>query len=200
MVGGLQKKKVIKFNLKDKLFLLLRFVFILNILSLPLYLIVYFNLTFTPFQTLLASFISNLLRFSGYSVQQSEHFIKILYSGGILHAEISWDSTGWKSLYLITALTIATPFINFKNKLKFLSIGLPILFSINIIRIFTTLLIALTYGIEYFDLIHTFLWREGLIFAVLFLWLLWINHYLKIKKTKFIFREYANRGKSGRFK
>jgi exosortase/archaeosortase family protein len=146
-----------------------------------MYFVIYFNLSFEPLQVFLASSTSNVLRFFGYPTRQVDYFLKIFYSKGVLEIEISWDSTGWKSIYLLTALTLAVPFRKIKSKIIFLLIGIPIIFLINFIRILTTILISLNYGIKYFDIIHIFLWREGLIFAVLILWFTWLKTSYKIK-------------------
>jgi exosortase/archaeosortase family protein len=62
-----------------------------------------------------------------------------------------------------------------KDKLKFLAIGLPVLFVLNFLRIATTILVSVIYGFKYFEIVHIFLWREGLIAAVLIIWCLWLR-------------------------
>ena len=53
------------------------------------------------------------------------------------------------------------------------------LFLLNFVRIVSTILFSLKFGFQYLDIVHTFLWREGLILAVVCVWYLWL------KKTKY---------------
>jgi exosortase/archaeosortase family protein len=70
-----------------------------------------------------------------------------------------------------------------KKKIKFLAFGLPFLFFLNFIRILTTILIAINYGFQYFEVVHTLLWREGLILAVVLIWYMWLRRIkYKVKK------------------
>jgi exosortase/archaeosortase family protein len=108
--------------------------------------------------------------------------------------DVSWDSTGWKSLYAMTALILATP-LNRSYKLKFLAIALPVIFIVNILRIVTTTMISTAYGMQYFDFVHLFLWREGLISAVVALWAIWLwRERHNIIKDEGIFRWVLGKG------
>jgi exosortase/archaeosortase family protein len=84
----------------------------------------------------------------------------------------------------LSALTIATPFATMKRKAKFLAISLPLLFILNFIRILTTIVIAINYGFKYFEVVHMFLWREGLIFLIVILWYVWLRKENIIRKPK----------------
>jgi hypothetical protein len=37
------------------------------------------------------------------------------------------------------------------------------------------MLIALKFGWQYLDVVHNFLWREGLILAVVLIWYIWLR-------------------------
>jgi exosortase/archaeosortase family protein len=107
---------------------------------------------------------------------------------------IDADCIGWKSMYMFFALVLATPIREKeklknkikkffpKTKLKALVIGIPVLFIINFFRILTTILIGYYFGISYFNVAHTILWREGLIFAVLLIWFLWLKKEKIVRK------------------
>lgn len=170
MAKRIQKKERLR---EKKLKTILWFLIKFNLLAIPLYIILFLNISFESLQILIAYITNETLKLFGYLTTQDGYFITTLIGNKYQLIEISWDSTGWKSLYALTALTLATPVV-LKKKLKFLLIGLPALFLINYIRIVSTLLVAFTYGFQYFDIVHLILWREGLIIAVVVLWYLWI--------------------------
>jgi len=177
------KKKI----LRKKLWVVALFLIKFNLLAIPMYLVLWLDISYPPLQFFLTDLVYRALNFLGYNaalvtsptsivplISVSDQFPKI---------QISWDSTGWKSLYALAALTIATPFATIKGKVKFLAVGLPLLFALNFIRILTTILAAINYGFQYFEVVHTLLWREGLIFAVVLLWYLWLRGIkYKVKK------------------
>ena len=68
-------------------------------------------------------------------------------------------------------------------------IGSATLFAINIVRLVTTVLAAYSLGFGALDVMHTVLWREGLIIAVLALWFFWLrNQKHNISKSQTILR------------
>ena len=164
-------KSIDKNNLKLILWFLVRF----NILAIPLYAILYLNLSFESLQSLIAQIIGILLKLFGYSIAQNNYVISTLVGNTIQNIEVSFDSTGWKSLYALMALVLAVPKMDLGKKLKFLLVGLPSVFILNLLRILTTIVIALEFGFQYFDVVHLFLWREGLIIAVIAIWYVWLK-------------------------
>lgn len=169
MARRIQKKKnlVLRKKLKTVAWFLIKF----NLLSIPLYLAMYFNFTFPPLQTFLAIAASYIIKLFDYPVTQDDMFLTSSHQ----QIEISWDSTGWKSMYALAALIIATPIANWYKKIRFLFIGIPLVFLINYLRIVSTILISLKFGFQYFDIVHTLLWREGLILAVVGIWFIWLR-------------------------
>ncbi|MBI4010605.1 MAG: exosortase/archaeosortase family protein [Candidatus Aenigmarchaeota archaeon] len=159
---------------KNKLKFVLSFLLRFNLLAIPLYLVIYSNFSFQPLQTLIAQIITGLLKAQNYNIIQNNDMIITNINDITYNIEVSWDSTGWKSLYALFALVMAVPASNIKSKLRFLSVGLPAIFMLNLIRVLTTILIAINYGFQYFDVVHTLLWREGLIIAVVLLWYFWL--------------------------
>jgi exosortase/archaeosortase family protein len=160
---------------RKKLLEVLKFIVIFNLLAIPMYLVLYFNLSFDSLRNFLAFLTSRFLVMFGVNAAQENFFVDVLANNKLLKIDISFDSTGWKTLYALFALTIATPKRKMKDKLRFLAIGLPVLFILNFLRIATTILIAVIYGFQYFEVVHIFLWREGLIAAVLLIWYLWLR-------------------------
>jgi len=172
MVKWAQKKKV----MIDVFFFLVKF----NLFLIPFYAIIYFDISFYPQQIEFTNFLAWVLRALKYPVETSGF---MMYIGESKYPiDISRDCIGWKSIYSIFALVFATTG-KIKDKLKFLVIWIPVLFVINIFRVLITMLIGLNFGLQYLEIIHTFLWQEVMIFAVLAIFYLWL------KKRKLLVRK-----------
>lgn len=186
MVKRKKRKKILK--RRKLLFSILWFLVKLNILVIPLYLLLVTNFSLPPLQNFLALALGNTLNFLGYQATVEGYYIGMVFGFTLATFEINMDCTAWKSMYLLAALAIASP-AKQKKKLKFLAIAIPFLFIMNFIRILTTILLAFQYGFQYLNIVHTFLWREGMIFIVLAVWYIWfrrINY--KRGKMKIPFR------------
>jgi len=85
------------------------------------------------------------------------------------------DCLGWKSMYLLTSLYIATP-NKYSENFKLLLSGLVILQLSNIVRVISTVVLT-EMGVISFEVIHSFLWQWVLSFIVFGLWYYW---YVKI--------------------
>jgi len=179
-----------KLNAKQrKLWKIVKFFIIFNLLAIPLDIIVYFNYIYIPFQNFVAAVSYSILNLLGYQVDLLMYFIRVVSISGVQIVEVSMDSTAWKSLYALAALVIATPDKKWKGKMKFLLFALPLIFVINVLRIVTTVALCASYGFQYFDLVHSILWREGLIAVVVILWYLWLRGVTyNIVKNKLSFR------------
>lgn len=174
MARRAQKKKIIK----DVFSFLIRF----NILLIPFYAIIYFDINFYSIQIALTNFLALILKSLNYKVSTSNFFLFVGDSGYPI--DISRDCVGWKSSYSLFALVFATPGDRMK-KLKFLSIWIPVLLVINIFRVVITLLVGLNLGIQYLEIIHKFLWEQVMIVSLLAIWYLWLRKgKLNIKKLR----------------
>jgi len=166
-----------------------KFFILFNLLAIPMHIILYFNLYYIPLQKFVALLTYNILRVLGFQTEISMYILKVVSFQGIQIVEISMDSTGWKSLYALVALVIATPDRKWKEKIKFLIFALPVIFGLNVLRIATTIAMCATYGLQYFEIIHTLLWREGLILVVVAVWYIWLRRInYNIVKNKLSFR------------
>jgi len=160
----LQKKKIVK----DVFIFLIKF----NLLLIPFYAIIYFDLSFYPFQIAFTNFMASILKSMGYQVSTSEFFLFLGESQYPI--DMSRDCIGWKSAYSLFALVFATPGL-IKDKLKFLTVWIPVLFVVNIFRVLITMLVGLNFGFQHIEFIHTFLWQEVMIIALLLVWYVWLR-------------------------
>ena len=171
MAKRIQKKEGLRIRLVNVLIFLLVF----NLLSIPLYIAMYTNFSFEPLKQINAEIVSATLRLFGFVSHSEDSIVDIATNNGTQKIEISWDSTGWKSMYAVAALILATPAVNISKKLKAALVSVGIIFAVNFLRITTTILISATFGFKLFDIVHTVLWREGLILAVIVVWVLWMR-------------------------
>lgn len=161
------------------------FLLVFNLLALPMYAVLLTNSTFLPLQNLLSVMTAYALKSQGLSAAVSGPFVSVLDAQNIVrNVEISFDSTGWKSLYALAVLVIATPIYDFRGKLKFLAFGLPGIFALNFLRIWSTVWYSAVFGWQNFDVIHLFLWREGLIAVVVLFWFFWLHDALKAGRPR----------------
>lgn len=164
MVGNIQEKK----NLIEAGIFLLK----VNMLLIPFYIISYTSFAIVPLQAAFASLIAFILRLFNISVMQNEQF---LYLGqDSFPVNISFDCLGWKSMYSLSALVIATPG-DVKNKMRFLKVWLPVLFGINIFRILSTIAFGNAFGYQYVEFIHNNIWQVAMIALVIVIWYRWLK-------------------------
>jgi exosortase/archaeosortase family protein len=175
----LKKLKVSRKGLKDVAWFLVKF----NLLAIPMYLMIYLNVSMQSFQLFFAQILVNNLNDLGYETYFFDSPISAIPLISISGTDapliyVSTDSTGWKSLYALVALALATPRKKLNKRVRFLAVGLPAIFIANYFRILSTILISLKFGFKYFDFVHGFLWSWGLIAAILLLWYMWLRNKL----------------------
>ena len=160
----IQEKEV----LKEVVFFLSKF----NILLIPFYVIIYFDISFYPLQVAFANFIAGILRFLKCKVLTSGFF---LYLGEEAYPiDISRDCIGWKSSYSLFALVFATRG-RIRDKLRFLAVWIPFLLFFNVLRVLAVILSGFAFGFEYLELIHAILWQGITIIVLLAVWYLWLK-------------------------
>lgn len=163
-------------RLVDALIFLIKF----NLLAIPLYILLYLNFSYQPLQNLVAFLSYKTLKMLGIQVSLSGSLLTVVEGFKISLVEISMDCTGWKSLYALAALTIATPGFKTKRKAIFLILALPFVFFVNIFRIAITSYLSLVLEPVSFGLFHDIFWQWGLILAVLGVWVLWLKYEKRI--------------------
>lgn len=161
---------------KNKYWPILRFLLIFSLFSGPLYLVLYSPLSLMPLQTTVANQVAKLLTLSGIpSFTQSNLLIFKTKTGELLKILIVRECVGWMSLLAFVGLVFATPNVGKRYRFLGLGVGLPLIWIINLIRLFTTFYLIYQYGLSYFELIHSFLWRVSLILFVFGLWVAWVK-------------------------
>ena len=165
-------RKISKKKIK-KLLIILDFLIMFNLLAIPMYLAIYFNFEFKPLRETEAYLSSLLLKLFNIPSKASGTSILIKKSTTTYGIDVSWDSTGWKSIYAYFCLIIATPvFLN--KKIFSLILGITLIFFINLVRIVSTVAVSFNLSLSYFGFLHTLLWREGMISIVLVFWFIWL--------------------------
>lgn len=170
----LQKKEMIK----DAFLFLLKF----NLLLIPFYLIIYFDVNFYPLQTFIAKSIVFVLNIFGLDAKSFDFFV---YLGqGSFIVDISRDCTGWKSFYSLLAMVIASPGV-FLKKRNFLLKWLPAMVLINLIRLSSTIFMGFTFGFSLMEPYHN-AWQNLNVLLIVGIWYLYMrkNYFVSRKKEK----------------
>ncbi|MEM5815033.1 MAG: exosortase/archaeosortase family protein [Candidatus Aenigmatarchaeota archaeon] len=176
---------------KNELILVIvEFLILLNFFLMPFYLVLIFGFECSLLKMLEAKMTSFFLNLVGAKNSVVEN--KIIIENNVF--EVSWDSTGWKSMYLFFSLIMSTP-IFLKRKWKILFFGLIFLFIINVLRLFTTIYFSIIFEID-FEFLHIFLWRYFTSFFLLLLWFIFLyTQKYNIGETNLLIRRLYGRGR-----
>jgi archaeosortase B (VPXXXP-CTERM-specific) len=120
-----------------------------------------------------ASLVASLLGFFGVNAAADKALILV---NGHPILDIIGECTGIFSIIVYTACVFSYP-TSLKKKGIGL-IGIPILYSITLIRLISTALVGVFYP-SILDVFHTYLWQLFLIIFVVILWLMWIEYVVK---------------------
>ncbi len=162
------KKKRIN---NKRLYEILKFLVILNLFGIPLHLIMYFGNTYfiANIERAQVIFLLNLIgiKYKIFDVNYGKIYPAIQVGNKVLI--LGEACTSIRNMLAFVALVFSSP-RKIKQKLKALYF-LPIIYIANVLRIFT---LAIFNSSPYFDFIHIFLWREGLIGLIIILWSYWL--------------------------
>lgn len=162
-----------KADKNQKIFEVLVFLIKLSLLSIFLYIILWWvDLRFL--QEFTARQVVSLFKILNFPTSYAGTQVTV----GRFDFSIIKDCTGWKGMIFFTAL-IASASSSFKEKVKALSINLPIIYSVNLLRLSTLIFITSNMGLRAYNISHDLLWQLTMIVLVLSLWLLWM------RRTKF---------------
>ncbi|MFH1623049.1 MAG: exosortase/archaeosortase family protein [Candidatus Aenigmatarchaeota archaeon] len=169
---------------KKKILKLVRFLVVFNVLAIPMYAILLSGAQLQPLQSFTTDIVYAVFGFLGYATERHGTTIAL---GAPLHTDIAIDAdcTAWKSMYAYAALVMATPLaIGWKKRSKLIAAGVLALFALNVVRIVSTVAAAAAFGVATLDVVHTVLWREGMIAAVVLFWFLAVRGYAARPKSK----------------
>lgn len=115
------------------------------------------------------------VRSQGYRVYYSPATIMIPRKGGPLQVDIIPECVGWLGLFAVIALIIAYPEASWRERILGISISIPLMYLMNLIRLSTTIYAGWAQGIDLLNVVHDVLWKTLLIFWALLLWIVWIK-------------------------
>jgi len=139
----------------------------LNILFLPMYVVIYFDLKYEPAQVFFASIVNFFISILGFKIEQDGYMLYLGERG--LPIDISFDCIGWKSSYSLIALVAASPG-TWKEKTGFLLKGVPAMLLLNLARVLLALTIGYFFGFDLIPVVHDYILQVAMLFAVLFAW------------------------------
>lgn len=153
-----------------------KFFLIFSLTAIPIYLINWLNVDFYPLElieTLSSSMLLKVFNIPHYVNEsisyETSHTIPLIIAGSEVLG-IDRACTAYVPMSAFLGLIIASPKRNKKKALLFL----PVIYSFNILRLFC-LGIFSVYSPGLIDLLHTVLWREGLVLTVFLLWVKWFK-------------------------
>lgn len=165
----------IKINIKNKKLLrTAKFLVKFNIFAIPLYVILLSEWTLPALQRAIADMTMYMLTAAGMDPSINDLIISIPVRNGNWGAVINWDCTGWKSMLAFFALVMATDYGPKRKALGLLL--LPVIFVINLARIFFMFFYVKTFDLAYYETVHALVWSWGLIILILALWLVWMKY------------------------
>ena len=175
-----------KFKLeKKKAELILKFLIRFNLLSIPLYVVLMLDIDFILLQNFFAFLLERSISMLGYAISREDFILYVFTGSAIIAVDVSRDCIGWKGVYALASLVIATPAGTFGRKFKFLLIWVPVLALINFFRVFATILVGIHFDVEFMRTFHSFLWQYVQILVISLIWYFWLKRsVIKIRKTK----------------
>jgi exosortase/archaeosortase family protein len=106
----------------------------------------------------------------GYDTALDGSVIGVRSGQSLYQINFSWDSTGWKSVYAMFALTFACGIGSTRQKLGFLAFSVPMIIFVNLLRVVTTSMVYIGHGVAGFDLVHDLLWSSMMVLLVVGVW------------------------------
>lgn len=181
-------KKYGKFTPQQKkMIFILEFLIRFLVAATPIYFIMYFNIDLYAIQVIEAEHIKSFVEFFGvytetYMLGVGSRLVPVIRIPEILK-DIAIDAacTGYRSVFAFIGLVLAYPRVKNKKRVYGILLGVPIIYAVNIVRVVTTILAGVWFGADKIDIVHTILWREGLIFIIFFLWIAWLKIFVHPK-------------------
>lgn len=168
------KKKKLKGRLNSRQQLMLRaalFLLRFTILVLPLHFLLWANWNVYVLQKLLAGSVAFFLKTIGLEVVQDYQFLVFAEFGPV---EIVKDCLAWKSMLALFGLIFAVQGLGVTKKIKGWLIGIVLIVLGNYLRLVSTFYAVVVWNLD-FQIVHSLLWRWGLMLLILGYWMLWLR-------------------------
>ncbi len=181
----------------EKIEILVDFLIKFNLLSIPLYVIILSGMEFTQIQLIVSNIVYQIFNIIGYSVRREG--INLIFDQAplVLSITINTDCTGWKSMYTLFALMLASPVPHKFRKIRNILIAISLVFLANILRISSILLLTAKFGTQYINWLHSVIWQPLMIITILFVWLIWLKRQrILFKKEQTILRSVQDKLKN----
>ena len=164
---------------QKKLWNTLTFLLRLTVLAIPLYIVIWLNLSLVPLQSVVADQSAWILGAMGFAVTKNNLILSVGGASPFTSSPFTFyigpDCTGWKSMLAFVALIFATLGVAMKKRVLGLVFGIPLIHLGNLSRIIIVVLIERGLGLDAALVFHDWLWQAGLMAIVLFLWLVWLK-------------------------
>ena len=165
----------------------------LIILAAPLYFVMESSFSLYWFEKLFSRSVSLTLQLHGVRVieitgyEENGLLMPVLDVQGLQEpVGVGRACTGYRSILALFALIFAVPGIKMSEKVRAFIKFLPVMIVVNYLRVYTTILLGIFFGPEFFNVVHTFLWREGLIVVILLLWAHWLKTQKRLGRRAFL--------------
>jgi len=176
---GKAKRKTRRIDITNKkLLMFVKFIVLLNVFAIPLYAILLSGAQLHELTSFTSDVAYAMVEATGLEPQMVGELITIPIENGRWAASVDWDCTAWKSMLAFFALVMSTGIAAGLSRKKMLigMVFIPIIYVVNLIRIWFMFVFVKTYDLAYFDIVHTLVWSWGLIILILIFWILWMKY------------------------
>jgi len=139
-------------------------------LSIPLYLLIYTKADFTFAQTEVARQLAFISRLVGNPAISDGYLVR---SGNVV-LEVIEACVAWKDIFAFIALVLAVPNRSLRAKAIGIVLGSIGIYLANLARLLTVLLVAINEP-SLAEVVHSVLWKFGMISIILVFWIIWLG-------------------------
>lgn len=138
-------------------------------LSIPLYILIYTKADFTFAQTEVARQVAFLSRLIGNPAVSEGYLVR---SGNVV-LEVIEACVAWKDIFAFIALVLAVPNRTIRAKAIGIVLGSIGIYFANLARLLTVLIVAIKEP-SLAEVVHSVLWKFGMISIILVFWIVWM--------------------------
>ena len=160
---------------------LLLFLIKFGIASIPIYLIMFFDVDFFIVQNIEATQLNYLVNSLGTNSTlmycgvsdcnlTGSGIPSVVYEGRAIG--IDRACTGYRSFFALIGLILAVPGIERRKRLKGIAFAFVAVYLANTFRLLSTFYLSFIFD---FEMIHGIMWRAGMIAVVFISWLFWLR-------------------------